>query len=45
MKNSLEVSNSIFEIAEDRISELEGRAKEIIQSKEQSFVGFFFFFH
>lgn len=43
MKNSLEVSNNIFEVAEDRISELEGRAKEIIQSKEQSFVGFFFF--
>lgn len=41
MKNSLEVLNNGFEMAEERISELGGRAKEIIQSKEQSF--FFFF--
>lgn len=37
MKNSLEVLNNRFERAEERISELEGRAKEIIQSKDQRF--------
>lgn len=35
MKNSLEVPSNIFEGAEERISELEGGTKEIIQSKEQ----------
>lgn len=37
MKNSLEVLNNRFEMAEERISALGGRAKEIIQSKEQRF--------
>lgn len=35
VKNSLEVLNSRFELAEERIGELEARTIEIIQSEEQ----------
>ena len=35
MKNSLEGINNIFEQREERISQIDGRAMEIIKSEEQ----------
>lgn len=35
MRNLLEELNSVFELTEERISELEGKSIEIMQSEDQ----------